>query len=627
MKKLLTVLFCLAINNSFTQIDSLLYYSFIDTTKLLEYVERKYTHSNLALKQWIYNYYKMNYQVVRRYKSEATKTLEYLYKNSNIVRNKNYHHNLLFYKMWVFTLSEEKDSVDYYLNRIITNSDITNSLKVRSLNTASFYFARNNMSKAAKLLYKAIDIGLKDSLPELYHTFLNLSAIYLNLNLVSSGEKYLNIGLNFRKKNSNPILDYLYKHNENVILYSNMEYNKAIKNFKEIYDFMYKYNLIEYAIGAAINISRSYYYLNKLDSSFYYAKKILPIVVKDSSINKEYISIYYWLLSDLYMNKNKDSAFYYYNKTLKEASVIMLPEIYKDISELYYDKRQIDSAYYYAIMAYSSQQQILDTLKTTIVSQFANKIELLNIDLNNKNLEIKLLKSEKYKKKIQESMVYILILFIFIIISLYLAGRNLYIKKVQKLKELFTQELIKYQESFNQEISMNLHDNIGQSLILISKNSIIQKDKDLLVKINQVIDNVRHTSHEIFPVHLINNSIEEAINRLIYETENNSNFVIIKEINSDINNMTAEKSLHLYRIIQELISNSLKYCKGSLIKIKIEKAKNSFILDYKDYNDNDSNIKIKAGFGIHSIMLRAKILNGKVYYWFNKGFNIKIIFN
>jgi signal transduction histidine kinase len=629
MKKFFSlVLFCLAINNSFSQIDSFSYYSLIDTNQLFKYIEKKHNiSSNPSKKQWIYNFYKINYYIVRRHKSEATKILKYLYQNSNIIKSNYYLQNLTFYKMWLFTLTDSKDSIDFYLNRIIKNPDVSDSLKVRSLNTVSFYYAKKNISKAAKLLYKAIDIGLKDSLPELYHTFLNLSAIYLNLNLISNAKEYLEIGAKFKRKNSNPILNYLYIFNENVILYTEHRLDEALKNFKEIYNFMIKYNLTEYAIGATINISRSFYYLNQLDSSYYYATNILPIIQKDTLIkNKEYLASYYWLLSDLYINKNKDSAFLYLQKTLKEANLPMIPEVYKDISEFYYNKKQLDSAYKYAVFAYSSQIKNLDTLKTTIISQYANKIELLNMALNKKDLEIKLLKSENEKKRIKDSLIYIIVLFILLILLVFLSIRNIHIHRLQKLKEKFNQDLINYQEKMNQQISMNLHDNIGQSLVLLSKNNIIQENNDLLIKINDIIQNVRHTSHEIFPAHLINNSIEEAINRLIHETEKNSNFVIVKEIDSSINNMTADKSLHLYRIIQELISNSLKYCKGNLIKLKIEKNKNSFILTYKDYDDKATNTKIKPGFGIHSIMLRTRILNGKIDYWFDKGFNTKITF-
>jgi len=629
MKKFFSlVLFCLAINNLFPQIDSFSYYSLIDTNQLFKYIEKKHNiSSNPSKKQWIYNFYKINYYIVRRHKSEATKILKYLYQNSNIIKSNYYLQNLTFYKMWLFTLTDSKDSIDFYLNRIIKNPDVSDSLKVRSLNTVSFYYAKKNISKAAKLLYKAIDIGLKDSLPELYHTFLNLSAIYLNLNLISNAKEYLEIGAKFKRKNSNPILNYLYIFNENVILYTEHRLDEALKNFKEIYNFMIKYNLTEYAIGATINISRSFYYLNQLDSSYYYATNILPIIQKDTLIkNKEYLASYYWLLSDLYINKNKDSAFLYLQKTLKEANLPMIPEVYKDISEFYYNKKQLDSAYKYAVFAYSSQIKNLDTLKTTIISQYANKIELFNMALNKKDLEIKLLKSENEKKRIKDSLIYIIVLFILLILLVFLSIRNIHIHRLQKLKEKFNQDLINYQEKMNQQISMNLHDNIGQSLVLLSKNNIIQENNDLLIKINDIIQNVRHTSHEIFPAHLINNSIEEAINRLIHETEKNSNFVIVKEIDSSINNMTADKSLHLYRIIQELISNTLKYCKGNLIKLKIEKNKNSFILTYKDYDDKATNIKIKPGFGIHSIMLRTRILNGKIDYWFNKGFNTKITF-
>ncbi|NSW46587.1 MAG: hypothetical protein HPY79_12325 [Bacteroidales bacterium] len=625
-RKLLTVVLIFMVTSISSQIDTLFFYSTIDTNKLNDYINKK--NINLHSKAWIYNFYKYNYYIIRRNHIEGNKILKYLINHSNSINSKYYLDHIKFYKLWLFTLYDNVDSVNYYLYSIINSKDISNRLKVRTLNTASFYFVRKNLSKSAKLLYKAIDIGLNDSLPELYHTFLNLSAIYLNLNLISKAEEYLSIGMKFKKINPNPILDYLYKHNENVILYTKMEYNKAIINFTDIYNFMKKYNLNEYLIGSAINISRAYFYSNKFDSSYSYAINILPIIKKDTLIkNREYLSSYYWLLSDLYINKKKiDSAIFYLTQTLNEASVTMLPDIYKDFSIIYFNENNKDSAYYFARLAYESQNKILDTLKTTIVNEYANKIDLLTIALNNKNLELKLIKSEQDKKNIKEIIIYLSIIFLFVTSLIILLLRYIHIKKVHNLKELFTQELTKYQEKLNQQISMELHDHIGQSLILLSRNKNIIEIPELQESIKDIINELRQISHQVFPTYLINNNFEEALNKLIYETEKNSQFVIIKEIDKNINNMPQEKALHVYRIIQELLSNSIKYCNGNLIYIKINTNNDNFTLLYKDVSNNIEHKKIIAGFGINSIHIRTIILNGTLEYWFNKGFNIKIIF-
>lgn len=609
--------------------DSIEYYSYLDTLKLYDkLVHENHFNSTNTDTKWLYNFYKLNFYAVHRMpeKMKTTLTLLYTGKNKKII---NLHSNeLTYYYLWCYSISGKEDSLGVLLKKIINSNDYSDNIKVKSLNTASFFYVRKNVSFATKLLNLAIQIGLKDSLPELYHTFLNLSAINLYFNLIRQAENYLNMGSLLQKRNSNPIIDMLYKHNMSTILMTKLNYDSALVLLKEEHYFLKKYNLTEYCIGSTVNIARQYVGKKMLDSSFYYAAKEYDYVeANKSTLSDALLTRYYWLLSDLYSKKNIDSSFFFLRKAYLVATPDVRSALCFDMANLFYLKKNKDSAYYYVKLAYESKTSNLDSLKLAFASENSKKIELLNGALQNKELEVKLLKSEHSRKKMSDSIIYMIITFFLIILSVILAVRNVYFRKVQRLKEKFTQELVEYQEKLNQRVSMELHDNIGQGLLLLSKNDYIQQHSELSQQLLKSINDLREISHDVFPVHLLNFSFDEALNSLTYNTENSSKFSIIKEIDKSINLLSKNKLLHVYRIFQELISNSLKYCNGTIIYFSIQQSGEKYVLEYKDVNEQNQHVKINKGFGINSIILRTKILDGKINYGFNKGFYTKIIFN
>jgi len=619
----------LIIPSFFCKADSLYYYSFIDTIKLKQHVEKIYYKKTEQEKNLIYKLFKINYLYIRRNNYQIKKHIISIEKKISLLKETKFIENFYYYKLLLFTMTNTHDSINFWMNYILKKTNFSLDIKVRALNTVSYYYLRKNITKSVKILYQAIDLGLKDSIPELYHTFLNLSGIYLNFNLISKAEKFLELGEKFKEKNFNPILDNLYIHNKSLILLMKNQHKEAKIGFLKVYYFMKKYNILEYEFGALINIARTYYIMNNIDSSCIFATKTFSLVKEDTLkiIQKESIGLLYLLLCDIYKKKKiNDSAYYFLKKAKYYASNTLMPLLYYELANYYYTVNKKDSAYYYLEKAYEKQINFLDTLKTTIVSEFANKIELLNLELNKKNLEIKYLKSEKLRKKIQERLILISVFIILIFLIVYLKLKNNYIKRMEVIRETYVKELIKYQENLNQRISMDLHDDVGQSLVLLSLNKIFQDNKYILDTINTLIKKIREISHNLYPTFLLNSSIIESINKLVYETEKNSNFIIIKEITEEINSLPPEKSLHVYRILQELISNTLKYCKGKLIYLKIFKLNEKYILIYRDVNTAEKHKKIIPGFGINSILLRTKILNGKAKFYFNKGFFIKIVF-
>ncbi len=241
------------------------------------------------------------------------------------------------------------------------------------------------------------------------------------------------------------------------------------------------------------------------------------------------------------------------------------------------------------------------------------------------------------------------VLMIFIIINLLLVSRN---KKLQHKNELlfiqteFEKNIAKTQAEVAEhtltEIGADLHDDIGQQLVfgIIQLNQIIDKnitkneDTTMLLQcrdaMQHTLQSVRSISKTLSSNYISSFGIANALNRTAERLNQNQHLKC--EINfENILFHTKANELFLFRIIQELISNSIKHAQCSLISISIKKFGNKISLEYFDngLGMDAQQLKTSANsLGMASISNRVAMLNGTVKYEtaLQQGFKAFIIF-
>lgn len=73
---------------------------------------------------------------------------------------------------------------------------------------------------------------------------------------------------------------------------------------------------------------------------------------------------------------------------------------------------------------------------------------------------------------------------------------------------------------------------------------------------------------------------------------------------------TVHDQLHLYRIIQELINNTLKYANAKNIKISFKNEGDQLCMNYSDDGRGFVPSEIKPGSGLKNIQSRCQLLKG-----------------
>lgn len=209
--------------------------------------------------------------------------------------------------------------------------------------------------------------------------------------------------------------------------------------------------------------------------------------------------------------------------------------------------------------------------------------------------------------------------------------------------------LITAQDDERRRISMELHDEFGQSLAALKlqlhamENKIFsqetpQKDdtveglRELRQYVNIQIEYVRNLSHELWPAAVDDLGIDAAFDNLI------SKFLKYSEIDLDINMkaighyFSVEEQRHLYRLLQESLNNIIKHAAAKGVQIHAGPVENNVVLAVHDNGcgfDVEAVSKVtgkKRGIGLQAIAERVKLLNGKMEINSRPGMGTSIIF-
>jgi signal transduction histidine kinase len=224
----------------------------------------------------------------------------------------------------------------------------------------------------------------------------------------------------------------------------------------------------------------------------------------------------------------------------------------------------------------------------------------------------------------------ILILFIILLIIQQRKNAKLYLSKI-------TAEITTL-ENERQRVSADLHDELGPVLSAIKlklssvdvadQNDIIQLEESANL-LDDIINRIRAISNDLMPLTLLRKGIVIAttdfINKLPRELELKITF------SSDpLPELSKDQAINLFRIIQEIIHNTLKHAKATNLKISLHYQSKIISLITEDngmgFNQKIAN-KENSGLGLRNILSRTEVLHGEMFINSNQGEGTKYVIN
>lgn len=242
-------------------------------------------------------------------------------------------------------------------------------------------------------------------------------------------------------------------------------------------------------------------------------------------------------------------------------------------------------------------------------------IEFINIDNNS-------------TQTLVSSWIAVLISLLMFIASFYIRQIFNLQKKINKLRKeneaKVLYAIIKTEEKERQKFAKDLHDGLGpilssikMAISAINKTVVGETNKQIIDKTENTVDNaiisIKEISNNLSPHILEHFGLEKAIKTFTDTIITKEKLEIIFSSNLEGKRYNYNIEVILYRIIGELITNTLKYASASKVEISLFNYEKKLELFYADngigFEIKNSN---KKGMGLSNINSRVKSLNGEM---------------
>lgn len=286
--------------------------------------------------------------------------------------------------------------------------------------------------------------------------------------------------------------------------------------------------------------------------------------------------------------------------------------------------------------------QVLDEINTKQQKAIIKELEIQYETLE-KEKEISKLEEGQIRKeaelKSQKTIKNAFLIGFFIILIPILALLYVYYQKIQTQSELTKkqeeinaqkvtaleqkQELnlikaaIEGQDEERKRIAQELHDSIGGNLAGIklqfsSMDGDSEKMKSLTGQIDETYQLVRDISHTLIPKKFKQNAFTDLI-RAYYKTIASASELEVgfyPHPENEINTIDEKYKIEVYKIIQELMTNTLKHAEATKIDIHLSIIENELSLLFEDNGKGFNQTICKEGIGFENIKNRVNQLSG-----------------
>ena len=172
------------------------------------------------------------------------------------------------------------------------------------------------------------------------------------------------------------------------------------------------------------------------------------------------------------------------------------------------------------------------------------------------------------------------------------------------------------QEEERKRIGRDLHDDVGASLsnlkMMMAQTTEATPDKTTYKPlIDNIITTVRNISHSLSPPGLSLFGLECTLHELFDNFNNAGNLQLIfeNELGETLSSFDEQTALALYRVIQELLTNTVKHADANSVTIRCFEENNCNIITYQDDGKGmDAAAGKKHGMGMQNIEARLRMI-------------------
>jgi signal transduction histidine kinase len=329
-----------------------------------------------------------------------------------------------------------------------------------------------------------------------------------------------------------------------------------------------------------------------------------------------------------------DSSIYYLRQAAQLADTLKLLMLQTQTALNLADAYGVNGKFETALRYYRQYKALSDSLLNSEKVNSISEMQAL-YDTEQKEQRIRLL-AEQNKTRVAERNFFIagsilLLLGITTLLIYYRQRRKLARKNAeianQKIEKLLNeQEIESYnamlagQEEERQRIATDLHDRLGSMLstVKLLTNSLNSKAEPAKhQKLEALVDDacveVRRVSHNLSTGMVRSFGLKKTLEDLC-SSINESQLIECKLLVYGLDErLEINTEIGLYRMIQEILNNTLKHAKAKKVLIQINRTENELNLTVEDDGVGFNPSKQAKGIGLSNLNARAQQLNGNFH--------------
>lgn len=416
------------------------------------------------------------------------------------------------------------------------------------------------------------------------------------------------------------------QNNKGIIYEQQEEYEKALNAYSEALAHYQSKNIPGKIAMAYSNMAIVYKLQKDYQKSVAYNLKAIDILEKEQ--DKWSMAATYNNIGNLYGEMgNYTQAIEYCNKSLAIAKEIEAEEIvgmaYESLANAAANASDYKSAFEYHKDFSASMNKFINKENTQQLSELNIKYE-----------------TEKKEKQIAETKLasrqkssWIMLLGGSIVVGL-IAFRNFRTKSKHKQQQLSLENQLLKEQTHSKiqeqrlEISRDLHDSLGAQLTFINsildglKNSSEKLDDVVNSKINTLSDfsenSIAELKNTLWVLNAKELNLDDLKKKILNFIKNASeakedvkfNFNFDVSENFDLN---SKQAVNLFRAVQEIVNNALKYADATEIKIDVKQNDNNLVIKIADNGKGfDYEGEKNKSFGLKNIESRIETISGKI---------------
>jgi signal transduction histidine kinase len=315
-----------------------------------------------------------------------------------------------------------------------------------------------------------------------------------------------------------------------------------------------------------------------------------------------------------------------YKEGIMEFRLSYLKNLYNN----YFKAGNYQKAFEYETSYYMLKDSLFDIEKTKAITTLTLKYEKEKYQARILNLEKESLKRKNQRNATIFSAIGVSLLVLFVMLYLRqraVKDRIIAEQKVRQLEEekklMAAKFLVEGQEEERKRIARELHDGLGVLLSATKMQFTTIKDmspenRPMIERATQLLEqatgDVRKISHNMMPGLLTKLGFYEAVEDLFDNLNDSEDLSAECEISGDQERLPENKEIMLYRVIQEMVNNTIKHAQAHNIRLKIDIRPDMMDIVYTDDGKGfDLEKKMESeteSIGLKSIQSRVNFLNG-----------------